>query len=645
MRKSFFFFILFSILPFGLFAQSLKVSTDWPAIIIEHVPVSVQFQLLNESGTLQKVDTTLTVSGLTVQANDENQTVTSISFKDGKSETVSALFSESGHIPVSFPQVDQTFSVRVINGWWSLVPPLVAIILALLARQVVVALFVGIWVGATIIFGFNPFYGLLYSLTEYIGRAAAVYDKLSILIFSLVLGGMVGVISKMGGTQGIVDRLSVYASNSKRGQFVTWLMGVFIFFDDYANTLIVGNTMRPLTDKLKVSREKLAYLVDSTAAPVANIAVISTWIGFELSLIGAAFVALGITDNAYITFFKTIPYNFYPIFALIFGLTIALSGRDFGPMLKAERRANKTGALLSETATPISSLDASEITADEGTPRRWYNGFIPIAVVISTTLIGLWFTGLASVRADGVNTADMGAIHFMSTVIGASDSYSVLMWAAFFGSFTAIGLAVAQKLLSLEDSIMAWVGGIKAMMIAAIILTLAWAIGNICTDLKTADFVILISKDYLSPHLLPALSFLIAAVISFATGTSWGVMAILMPIVIPVAHLLPQNDPTISATLQHSIFLSTIASVLAGATFGDHCSPISDTTIMSSMASGSDHIDHVRTQLPYALVAGGMSVVAGYMLVGFGLPNWAALLVGIAGIVILIRFFGSKVSE
>jgi len=200
-------------------------------------------------------------------------------------------------------------------------------------------------------------------------------------------------------------------------------------------------------------------------------------------------------------------------------------------------------------------------------------------------------------------------------------------------------------LLKLNQSITAWIGGAKSMLLAILILILAWSIGNICSDLKTADYIIYISDGFLSPYFLPLLSFIIASIISFATGTSFGVMAILMPIVIPIAYLVPQADPAITMAQQQSIFLSTIASVLAGATFGDHCSPISDTTIMSSMASGADHIDHVKTQLPYALFGGVLSMIVGYLPVGFGVSPWLMLPVGIVIIVVSIRFLAPKVQE
>ncbi len=550
------------------------------------------------------------------------------------------IFSASGTVSVNAPDGAPVAELRVLPGWVSILPPLAAIFLALIFRQVLVALFAGIWLGAFFIYGYAPIDGFLYALTEYIGKAAAEPDRMSILIFSLTLGGMVGVMSKAGGTQGIVQKLSRFASSSKRGQVVAWLMGVLIFFDDYANTLIVGNTMRPLTDKLKISREKLAYLVDSTAAPVANIAIISTWIGYELSLINQAFGQIGVQDNAYITFFKTIPYNFYPLFTLAFGLFVALTGRDFFSMFRAEQRAASGGKVLREGAVPLADMNSGELEIKKGAPLRWYNAMIPVGVVITTTLFGLWLTGLANYHPA---TRAHDWVQYASGVIGQADSFSVLMWAAFLGSFTAILLAIGQRILTLNEAILSWVSGVKAMVLAGIILTLAWSIGNICTDLQTAEYVITETQTILSPHLLPLLTFLIAGIIAFATGTSWGTMAILSPIVIPLAYQLPLADPSIAPAVAYEIFLSSIAAILAGATFGDHCSPISDTTIMSSMASGADHIDHVRTQLPYALMAAAVSIVFGYLPVGFGLSDGLVLGTGFIALFLFIRFAGKKV--
>ncbi len=545
----------------------------------------------------------------------------------------------SGHWKIVNAAGQTIQKIWAVPGWFSLLPPLLAIILALLTRQVLVSLFAGIYIGTFIIYGYNPIESFFLALSEYIAKSPANPDNMAILIFSLTLGGMVGVVSKSGGTQGIVEKLSHYASDSRKGQIVTWAMGILIFFDDYANTLIVGNTMRPLTDKLKISREKLSYLVDATAAPIATIAVISTWIGYQLSLIAHAFTSMGLHENAYLTFIKAIPYASYPILTLLFGLFIAYTARDFGPMLLAERRAKHEGKVIADDATPLADTSNAEIDPKAGSPLRWYNAFIPVAVVVLTTLIGIYITGSNATKDLGPN---VGFVHHISAVFGNGDPFRTLIWGAFLGSFVAIILAISQRILTLHESISSWVGGVKSMVMAALILTMAWAIGNICRDVQTAEYVIHVTSGLISAHWVPALTFVIAGVIAFSTGSSWATMAILTPIVIPMAHALPLADATIPLAEKSVILLSSIAAILAGATFGDHCSPISDTTIMSSMASGSDHIDHVRTQMPYALVVAGASLVFGFIPAGFGLSGGYELFIAAAVLFLLVRFYGKK---
>ncbi|GAB4369796.1 MAG: Na+/H+ antiporter NhaC family protein [Calditrichia bacterium] len=534
----------------------------------------------------------------------------------------------------------QKISLRVLPAWLSLLPPLLAILLALLTRQVIIALLFGIWLGVTFIYEFNPLIGFLHTVDEYLVQALVNPDRIAILIFSLVLGGMVGVITRSGGTRGIVEKLGSHARTPRLGQLATWAMGVLIFFDDYANTLIVGNTMRPLTDKLRISREKLSYLVDSTAAPVANVAIISTWIGYELSLISQSFEVLGISDNPYLTFIKTIPFNFYPLYTLFFGLLIAYLLRDFGSMYRAEIRTRQSGEVMRQGAMPLSDLTDSELGTEKNLSGRWYNAFIPIGVVILTVTLGLIYTGMENISKETGAMPQGNLIQRVSLIIGNSDSFAVLMWASFFGSMAAIVLSISQRILSLQQAVEAWVKGIRSMVMAAIILISAWAIGTICQELYTADYVIHLTRTFLTPHWLPLITFLTAAIVSFATGTSWGTMAILMPIAIPLAFKYPQAHETIETAHATALMLSTTAAVLAGATFGDHCSPISDTTIMSSMASGADHIDHVRTQLPYAMTAAAVACIFGYIPVGFGLSNWYVLPVGLLVIFLLVRFLG-----
>jgi Na+/H+ antiporter NhaC len=529
--------------------------------------------------------------------------------------------------------------LRSLSGLVTLLPPLVAILMALVFRQVYVALFAGIWIGGFIVLDYNVVRSFFYVIDHYVIDALSGdegWDHTSIAVFTLLLGGLVGIVSRSGGTRGIVNSLARYATTPIRGQVATWLMGIFIFFDDYTNTLIVGNTMRPVTDKLRISREKLSYLVDSTAAPVACIAVVTSWIGFEISLLKDAFESVGMLDlNPFTTFVASIPYSYYPIVTLFFGLFIASMGRDFGPMLTAERRARNEGLVLRPGAVPISNID-TEITSAENVPERWFNAVIPISVVIVGTVVGLVITGRESLMASG-NSAGL----FDS--IRAGNSFVALMWSSFTGCVVAVGMVTAQRILSLTASINAWVAGVKSMTPAIIILVLAWSIGAVCGDLHTADYIVGRLSGVIAPELLPGLIFLVAAAVSFSTGTSWGTMTILTPLAVPLVIQITQlND--MSLALQQSILLSSIASILSGAVFGDHCSPISDTTIMSSMASTADHIDHVRTQLPYATTVAAVCILLGQIPAALGLPVPVVLLVCVTAVFLIVRFFGRPVT-
>jgi len=269
----------------------------------------------------------------------------------------------------------------ILPGWVSILPPLIAIILAIAFRQVVLSLFLGIWVGTSFLHGLNPVTSFFRSIDVIIIDSLVDRSHIEIIVFSLMLGGMVGLITRNGGTAGIIYRMKAISTSALRGQLATWAMGIFIFFDDYANTLIVGNTMRPITDRLKISREKLSYIVDATAAPVSSLAVISTWIGFEVGLISDSLGPLDLDIDPYLLFLETIPYRFYPILSLFFVFLIAVMERDFGPMLRAEKRSRLEGKLMRDGSVPLSDFESDISAPPEGTPLRWANAVIPISVV------------------------------------------------------------------------------------------------------------------------------------------------------------------------------------------------------------------------------------------------------------------------
>lgn len=527
------------------------------------------------------------------------------------------------------------------RGWLSIVPALLAIVLALAFRQVVVSLFAGVWVGAWIVTGtfWGLFSGLARTVDTYFLNALADSDHAAIIIFSMMIGGVVGIIQKNGGTAGVVNKVTTWASTGRRGQLATAILGSTIFFDDYANTLIVGGTMRPITDRLKISREKLAYLVDSTAAPIASIALVTTWIGYEVGLIGTATSQIaGITEAEYSIFLNSLPYSFYPILALLFVYAVAITRRDFGPMLKAERRARTTGQLF-EPDSEIAATEAESeaLNPPDDKPHRVWNAAIPILTLIAVVLGGLFVTGRSTLIGGGVT--EWG----LSDIVRNADSYKAMMWGSIASVIVAVVLTLSQRILTLTQTVEAWYAGVRAMLLAIIILLLAWSLSNVNEALGTAPFLVDLLSDSLSPNLLPAIIFLLAAATAFATGSSWGTMGILMPLVIPLVWGVLEASGGYAG--QSHILYSSVSVVLAGAVWGDHCSPISDTTILSSLASSCDHIDHVRTQLPYAMLVGGVALLLGTLPAGYGLPWWLGMLVGAGVLLVTLRFFGQPADD
>ncbi|MGA7838559.1 MAG: Na+/H+ antiporter NhaC family protein, partial [Ignavibacteriaceae bacterium] len=493
-----------------------------------------------------------------------------------------------------------------------------------------------IYLGAVFLNNFNPLTGLLRLIDTYVIKALSDPSHIEIIVFTCLFGGVVGLISKSGGTKGMADLITRFAKKRKSGLLSTWLMGIAIFFDDYANTLIVGNLMRPITDKMRISREKLSFIVDATSAPVVSLFVVSSWIGYEIGLIQHGLSMVGSTENAYDVFLQTIPYRFYPILMLIFVFMVSYFERDFGPMYKAEKRATEKGKVLRDGAKVGSITEKSELFGNED-KARWYNAVVPILVLIIGTIAGLYYTGITSLAQQGITE------YGIRDIIGNSDSYIALLWSSFAACGVAAIMIVSQKIMNISDTLDAWFLGVRSMLLALIILTLAWAIGSITQDIKTADFLIGIIGDSISPRFLPVIVFIVCALTSFATGTSWGTMAILMPIVIPLATVVPSfyhYSPMNSEIILHGV----ISSVLAGSVFGDHCSPISDTTILSSMASGCDHIDHVRTQLPYAVVVAVFCMLIGDIPTAYGFSPYYSIIIIAALLAAIVYFFGKKVT-
>ncbi|MGQ1786583.1 Na+/H+ antiporter NhaC family protein [Saccharicrinis sp. GN24d3] len=621
----------------GLQAQNHAMEIISPEIIVTSVDTEIKINFHEFPDSLKK-QVNVTIDGkLQVICWDRNYASIHTRLKDSSSLSVII----DGEI--SYNEV-----LNPIPLWFSILPPLIAILMALLTKEVFSSLFVGLMVGTTIIWrykGFSIFMSLfkgLFSVVDTYALSALLdSDHLSIIIFSMLIGGMVALITLNGGMKGIVAILARYAQSRRSGQFITWLMGLMIFFDDYANTLVVGNTMRPITDKLKISREKLAYIVDSTSAPIASIAFITTWIGAELSYISEGINQLGIDKSAYQVFLSSLSYAFYPIFTLGFVLMLIIKKRDFGPMLKAERKAGSRDSNLNIDHPSHKPQIMKEIEVDSHVQGRWYNAFIPVMIVVFGTISGLIYTGY---DAEVWHNNNISLSTKLSVIVGNADSFKALIWSSLGGVLTAMLLTTAQRVMNLKEAIEGLVNGFKTMFNAVLILILAWSIASITDDMHTASFITETMRSIqLSPYWIPGLAFVFSALIAFSTGSSWGTMAIIYPLILPACWKISM-DAGLDINSALPIFYNVVSTVLAGSVLGDHCSPISDTTILSSLASSCNHVAHVRTQLPYALLVGVVSLFVGTIPGAFGIPVWILILVGFALLYVAINKFGKRVS-
>ncbi|HJJ67480.1 MAG TPA: Na+/H+ antiporter NhaC family protein [Methanocorpusculum sp.] len=561
----------------------------------------------------------------------------------------------------AMPEGGDSEAFAALYGVWTLIPPLLALLLAFLTRNVILSLFLGVLSGTwmvALVSGdlLGSITGAFFNSTDYfIGTLADRWDA-GIIMQVLVIGALIALITRMGGMRAIADLVVKIAKGPRSAQITMWISSWVIFFDDYANALIIGPIMRPLCDKYRISREKLAYIVDSTAAPVAGIMLISTWIGTELVNINEGLAIAGVTGvTAYGIFIDTIPYRFYNIMALFFVFATAFLLRDFGPMLKAEIRARTTG----ETINPGSEVMETEKVIDEEkeeikenygilktskkvTPPNIWNALIPVGVLIISAVVLFYTNGAAAVGAEALE-----GLSFFEAVREAysnSDASIVLFQAGLLACIVAIIMGFFEKIFTLKDGIETWAHGMKSMLFVCIVLILAWSIGSVIGDLGTAHFLVSNLSDVLPQFIVPALIFIIAAVVSFATGTAYGTMAILLPLCIPLAAAIVgiTGMEITSSGSAYAYILMCSSAVLTGAIFGDHSSPISDTSILSSMGAGCSLLDHVITQIVYAVTV-GVVVIAGYILVGLGLNVWITLLVMAAILVLILLFVGKKV--
>ena len=537
-----------------------------------------------------------------------------------------------------------------IFGFWTLIPPVVAIVLAFITKDVVLSLFIGVFSGTFLINVIDSSIPMTFvkGFTDIVKRVVgSLADSWNagIVLQVLCIGGVVALITKMGGTKAVAIWLSKKAKTGVSAQISTWVMGLFVFFDDYANSLIVGPIMRPITDKFKVSREKLAFIIDATAAPIAGLAVISTWVGLEISLIKQGYELIGITNvNAFSIFVETMPYRFYNLFMLFFIVCTAFMGREFAGMLKAERRARAGELHPRRGGAMIEDVEDKTLEPKENIKLQSSNAVIPLLVLILGAFVSFYFSGLGALEGEALESAKAHPLtfHTFQATFGAADASVALFQSALLATVVAIFMAVYRKILTIREAIETWGKGWKTMITTIIILLLAWSLSSVIKELGTSRYLVDLLSQSTPKIVLPAAIFMLGSFISFSTGTSYGTMGILMPLAIPLASAVGMHSGLEGDAL-HAYMIVNISAVLTGAIFGDHCSPISDTTILSSMGAGCNHIDHVQTQMPYALAVCAISIFAGYFPTALGLSIWIVLPLGLLVTALVVRFVGQRV--
>ena len=532
-------------------------------------------------------------------------------------------------------------------GMLTLLPPFVAIVLAFITKNVIVSLVIGVMAGGFLLNlnGANVFSALFSSFLDLVDRAiGALSDpwNAGIILQVLAIGGVINLVAKMGGAKAIAEALAKKAKTARSAQLMTWAAGLLVFFDDYANSLIIGPMMRPVTDKMKISRERLAFVIDATAAPVAGIAIISTWIGLEVGLIGDGFSAIGIDTNAFSIFLNTIPFRFYNILILGFIVITSITLKDFGPMREAELKARRGNRALtsSEDIDKEISKEHGDLDPLPGVKLNIWNAIIPIGVLIIGALLAFYYSGYQAIlsgdNATLINLINNSPISFeaIKECFSNADASVALFQSALFAGIVALAMGVSKKIFTLSEGLEMWVDGMKTLIITCVILICAWSLSSVIKELGTAKYLITLLSGSIPAFLLPSIIFVLGGIMSFATGTSYGTMGILMPLTIPLAHSL---SPEVS------YIIVCISAVLTGSIFGDHCSPISDTTILSSMGAGCNHIDHVKTQMPYALFVGTIAVVFGYIPAGLGLPLYLIMPLAFIAMFMGIQILGKSV--
>ncbi len=627
-----------------------------PATVLTDVPVrKIVIRAFDANG---KPDTTYNeqplITGIRVAVPQTDDAKLG-PFHDGVLELSTDLHA-GRKVYVSEPQIvvdgrdrrSARLEVPRINRWLALAPAFVALLLCLWPRNFVLAMFVAILCGAAILDQGNLFHAFVQTIDSFVlvessataGTGAVHITTLTVMLF---FGSLFSVLAASGGLAALSDRLGRWAKTREHGQLLTLLFGFCAFFDDYAHALIVGKTLRPLSDRLKVSREKFAFLVDTTCAPVVALAIVSTWLAAERGTIRDTFASLGASGGATATLLASLPYCFYPILMLIFAALTIFVGQDFGPMLRAELRASEHDqSSRSEVADPQVLPDVD----GEGHEGRKLarNACLPILLLFALIALGLWWTGSEEL-ASRANSPTPTSIQQVETAtwldcMEHAKVPRVLLFSAFLASAGAIALGVWSRSFTLQRGLSAWVSGLQRMVPAALILILSWSFQRICDadHLNTAGFLMEVGQPRVTVEWMPLAAFLAVGLTSFLVGSSWAALPFALPLFMSMTYALLTDLNEASPT--HPLLLATIGAVIGGTVFGRHCSPISETVVLSSASSSCSHLDHVLTQLPYALTVAAVVALFGYVPVAFGHSPVVLLPIATTILYVILQFGG-----
>lgn len=472
-------------------------------------------------------------------------------------------------------------------GILSVIPAVIAIALAIATKNIVVSLALAVFVGSTILCGWNPVLGFVEVTHTHIFNALAETSNMQALFMMTIISGFIALLTRSGGAGAFTSVVTKKVNTRAKCETGIWLGGLFVWFTDTGNSLIVGPIFEALSEKLRVSREKFAYILDCTTSPICSMIPIIGWGVTTISLIQAELDAAAITEvSGMDVFIQGIPFNYYAILTLFMAGLLSLTQWDYGPMLKAQNRAMRTGRTLREGGVPMRSEN------DNSPGANAKQGKVSTMIIPLACLLVVLFAILFSKD-------------FLHTRVAGSDIRTAIASGFLFATIVLIGLCVKDKLFSFSECISIYTKGCANAMFMCVVLVLAWSLSSVTGALDTASYLIHISSGFLAPSMLPLVMFIIGAVMSFATGTSWGTMGVLMPLGLPVAINMGASLPLVSAA------------IVGGGLFGDHCSPISDTTVLASIGASCDHVDHFETQLPYAVtvavICGVMFLVSGWM--------------------------------